>query len=342
MLAETVAVTLQASVRAAITGLGGAVASVGAGLAVGFSALVYSSKLADGELSERYAFSIPISDISSNLEQDLNAIAVAGGAIDLPYRVSSKPTVDGHSELLIVKTDGLSVPSKVRVAAAKFKSEQNVYAVTTADIPPRTFTWTPIVDLGNSSTTLPFESPASSIYNGATITLVEGRIDTFPVISDVSFDDFITVFPVGSGLPPIYTMFRDPREDAGIASGAGQPVSGTWLSAASRGEGAPVPSQIADQLRGKEFKHFRAFREAFWIAVTNHSELARQFDPGSLAALAKGYSAFVKRSDRAGGRVKYELHHKVYISRNGDIYNFDNISIVTPKRHIEIHQENKS
>nr|WP_323369765.1 hypothetical protein [Pseudomonas helleri] len=49
-----------------------------------------------------------------------------------------------------------------------------------------------------------------------------------------------------------------------------------WLGAASQGEGAPIPSQIADQLCGREFRNFRAFREAFWKAVANDSELVRQ------------------------------------------------------------------
>ncbi|WP_413466745.1 hypothetical protein, partial [Pseudomonas aeruginosa] len=36
------------------------------------------------------------------------------------------------------------------------------------------------------------------------------------------------------------------------------------LGAASQGEGAPIPSQIADKLRGKTFKNWRDFREQFW------------------------------------------------------------------------------
>ena len=39
----------------------------------------------------------------------------------------------------------------------------------------------------------------------------------------------ITVFPTDSGLPPIYVMFRDPREDAGVATVMCQPVTGIWL-----------------------------------------------------------------------------------------------------------------
>ena len=133
-------------------------------------------------------------------------------------------------------------------------------------------------------------------------------------------------------------MFRDSREDAGVATRMGQPVTGIWLGAAAQGEGAAVPSQIADQLRGKEFRNFRAFREAFWRAVASDSELGEQFDPGRLAAMKKGFSPFTRKTERMGGRRKYELHHKQYVSKGGDVYSADNISVVTPKRHVEIHR----
>ncbi|NBF11439.1 bacteriocin immunity protein [Pseudomonas sp. Fl4BN1] len=30
--------------------------------------------------------------------------------------------------------------------------------------------------------------------------------------------------------------------------------------------------------------------------------------------MRKGYSAFVRKTERVGGRIKYELHHKQYLS----------------------------
>ncbi len=336
---EAAAVTLQAAIRAVITALGGLVASVGAGLAVGVSALFYSSKLANGELPERYAFSTPVSDLASDLGQDLNAVAAAGGTVDLPYRISSKTAADGQSEVFVVKTDGVAVPSKVRVVAATYDAAQNVYTATTADVPPRTLTWTPIVNPGNSSTTSPAEQPDPPVYTGATVTPVEGRIDTFSTVSEVSFDDFITVFPADSGLPPIYTMFRDRREDPGVATGVGQPVSGIWLGAASQGEGAPIPSQIADQLRGREFKNFRAFREALWRAVSNDPELIKDFKKFNADGMRDGLSPFPPKTEQVGGREKYEIHHVIGVGQGGDVYNIDNLRVTTPKLHVNIHSK---
>jgi hypothetical protein len=118
-------------------------------------------------------------------------------------------------------------------------------------------------------------------------------------------------------------------------------VLGLWTDAASIGEGAPIASQIADQLRGKEFRNFRKFRESFWRAVAADPILSQQFDQYDLELIKRGISAIVIKSERVGSRSKYELHHKEYIHLGGKIYNIDNINVMTPKRHIETHREHK-
>ncbi|KPY17035.1 MULTISPECIES: S-type pyocin domain-containing protein [Pseudomonas syringae group] len=337
---EAATVTLQAAIRSAVAALTNLAAGTASGLLVGVSALVYSPKLANGELPERYAFNTPLSDLTPELGKDLPAIAASGGTVDLPFRLSSKTAADGQSEVFVVKTDALTAPSKVRVVSAVLDVEQNTYSVTTGDVPPRILTWTPIVSPGNSSTTSPAEQPAPPVYTGAAVTPVEGRIDAFPAVSEASFDDFITVFPADSGLPPIYTMFRDRREDPGVATGVGQPVSGIWLGAASQGEGAPIPSQIADQLRGKEFKNFREFRETFWKAVANDPDLSKQFSSVNLARMKNnGYAPYAIPSEQVGGKVKFEIHHVVFLKNNGEIYGIDNLRVVTPKEHDALHSQ---
>ncbi|PHN38723.1 HNH nuclease [Pseudomonas avellanae] len=337
---EAATVTLQAAIRSAVAALTNLAAGTASGLLVGVSALVYSPKLANGELPERYAFNTPLSDLTPEFGKDLPAIAASGGTVDLPFRLSSKTAADGQSEVFVVKTDALTAPSKVRVVSAVLDVEQNTYSVTTGDVPPRILTWTPIVSPGNSSTTSPAEQPAPPVYTGAAVTPVEGRIDAFPAVSEASFDDFITVFPADSGLPPIYTMFRDRREDPGVATGVGQPVSGIWLGAASQGEGAPIPSQIADQLRGKEFKNFREFRETFWKAVANDPDLSKQFSSVNLARMKNnGYAPYAIPSEQVGGKVKFEIHHVVFLKNNGEIYGIDNLRVVTPKEHDALHSQ---
>ncbi|MEG2389868.1 MAG: S-type pyocin domain-containing protein [Pseudomonas sp.] len=198
--------------------------------------------------------------------------------------------------------------------------------------------WTPSVTPADSSTQLPVEESAPPRYFGGNLVPIEGRIDTYPVPGNIHFDDFILVFPPESGLPPQYVMFRDRRNDPGVASGYGEPVPSRWLEAAAQGEGAAIPSQIADKLRGKEFKSFRVFRETFWKTVFNDGKLADLFNATRLNEMKKGKAPIVRFSDTTGARVKYELHHKVGLAEGGDLYNADNINIVTPKAHVEIHK----
>ncbi|WP_165668879.1 S-type pyocin domain-containing protein [Metapseudomonas otitidis] len=330
--------TLQGAIRAAMAALAGFAASTAAGLMVGVTALVYSPKLANGERPERYSLSTPLSDLAPGLgQQELEAAAAVGGMVDMPYRLSSKTAADGQSEVIVVKTDNVLVSSKVRVVAATYDAAQKLYTVSTGDVPARTLTWTPIADPIDSSSSTPVDQPLPPIYTGASVTPVTGRIDTFPGIVEAGFNDFITVFPADSGLPPIYIMFREPREDAGTASGMGQPVSGVWLGEASQGKGAPVPTQIADQLRGKQFDNFRGFREQLWINVASDPVLAGQFNAANLARMNKGLAPRARKADSVGGRRSFEIHHTTRIVDGGEVYDIDNMRIVTPKRHIEIH-----
>jgi hypothetical protein len=235
----------------------------------------------------------------------------------------------------------MSSPSEVTLVPVTYNAQHNIYIATTADTPPKTLTWTPIVQPGNSSTALPIEPPNPPVFTGASITPVAGRIDSFPEVTENSFDDYVFVFPIDSGLPPLYVMFRDRREDPGFALGSGTSVSGVWTDAASKGEGAPIPSQIADQLRGKEFRNFREFRESFWKAVAGDPILSQQFNLRNRVRMQNGRSAYVRKAEKIGARTKYELHHKHLISLSGQVYDIDNITLTTPKRHIEIHRAHK-
>ncbi|MBA1377879.1 S-type pyocin domain-containing protein [Pseudomonas brassicacearum] len=333
---------IRAALRAAVAMAVESLTALAGATLAGVGALLYSSKLANGELPERYALSTPLSELTPTQHHDLHAIAAIGGAVDLPVRLTSQAEADGQFEILVINTDGVTHPSTVRVVAVAYNKEQNLYTATTEDTPPRTLTWTPVVQPGNNSTTLPAEPPAPPVHTGASVTPIVGRIDPFPEITADSFDDYVFVFPIDSGLAPLYVMFRDRRQDPGVALGTGTPVTGIWTDAASIGEGAPISSQIADQLRGKEFRNFRKFRESFWRAVAADPILSQQFDQYNLELMKRGMSAIVIKSERVGSRSKYELHHKEYIHLGGEIYNIDNINVMTPKRHIETHREHKN
>lgn len=337
-IADNLMAGLAAVIRSAVAGLSGLAAGTASGLMVGVSAFIYSPTLGNGELPERFVLSHPLSDLLPGPLPDLHRLASERALLDLPVRLSPRPLTSNLVELLVVPVGGKRLPSGVRVIAAGYNPGENTYGTTLTDLPPTTVVWTPSVTPADSSTQLPVEESAPPRYFGGNLVPIEGRIDTYPVPGNIHFDDFILVFPPESGLPPQYVMFRDRRNDPGVASGYGEPVPSRWLEAAAQGEGAAIPSQIADKLRGKEFKSFRVFRETFWKTVFNDGKLADLFNATRLNEMKKGKAPIVRFSDTTGARVKYELHHKVGLAEGGDLYNADNINIVTPKAHVEIHK----
>ncbi|RTU03816.1 Pyocin-S1 [Pseudomonas aeruginosa] len=344
------AASLAQAISDAIAVLGRVLASAPSVMAVGFASLTYSSRTAEQWQDQtpdsvRYALGMDAAKLGLPPSVNLNAVAKASGTVDLPMRLTNEAR-GNTTTLSVVSTDGVSVPKAVPVRMAAYNATTGLYEVTvpstTAEAPPLILTWTPASPPGNQnpSSITPVVPKPVPVYEGATLTPVKATPETYPGVITLP-EDLIIGFPADSGIKPIYVMFRDPRDVPGAATGKGQPVSGNWLGAASQGEGAPIPSQIADKLRGKTFKNWRDFREQFWIAVANDPELSKQFNPGSLAVMRDGGAPYVRESEQAGGRIKIEIHHKVRIADGGGVYNMGNLVAVTPKRHIEIHKGGK-
>ncbi|MHC8337598.1 S-type pyocin domain-containing protein [Pseudomonas sp. HLT2-19-2] len=358
---QAIRAALQTGVAAVITA-GTAVASP---VIVGFASLLFPSPLGNGDLRQLsvplsdlapdnlhawslslseyepdslHALSVPLADLIPTHLNSLRPIGEANGEIELPIAIGSR-TVGNTTEFVVAAANGTTVPGKIPVRLATYDPSVNAYRSYNPDAPSIGMTWTPIVKPNNASTSLPPREPNIVVYDGTTLTALEGRIDTHPELDLYSFGGFITVFPVDSGIPPTFTMFRDRRDDPGVASGDGQPVSGNWLGAASTGQGAPIPMQIADKFRGREFSSFKSFRRAFWKAVASDEYLFEQFDRIDKASIKHGLSPKPHQTEHVGKRRKYEIHHVTPIDNGGAVYDIDNLRILTPKQHIQTHSK---
>jgi hypothetical protein len=188
-------------------------------------------------------------------------------------------------------------------------------------------------------TSLPAASPLPSSYPGGKVVSNPTQNETLPGVDPADANASIPGRPADAELPSPDVMFKDRRDDPGIAGGYGESISGTWLGDATRGSGAPIPSHIADQLRGREFSNFHRFREAFWKAVAQDPQLSKRMNRINLRQLQAGKPPFALIVDQTGGRVKLELHHKDPIAQGGTVYHMDNLVVLTPKRHIELHKD---
>lgn len=203
-----------------------------------------------------------------------------------------------------------------------------------------TLIWTPAADPSNTLGIPALEgapqAPQIWIYPP---TEQADNIIVSPLYPD-AYKDFILVFPADSGVQPLYIVMNV-RLDPCTVTGQGKDVTGIWLAGASAGLGAPIPTRIASQLSGKSFSSFDAFRKTFWTAVGNDPELFSQFKPANQSKLRNGKAPFAQRPEHNGENARYEIHHIENIQHGGAVYDVDNLAIMTPKRHVEIHKEDR-
>lgn len=183
--------------------------------------------------------------------------------------------------------------------------------------------------------------PVTPVHTGTEVKQADSIVTTTLPVADIpALQDFIYWQPdaTGTGVEPIYVMLNSPRDLPGKASGKGEKVGEKWLNIAGKELGAPIPSQIADKLRGREFENFDAFRKAFWTEVGKAPELSKQFIQANKKRMSQGLAPRARYKDTVGGRRSFEIHHHKQISQGGGVYDVDNLRVTTPKRHIDIHR----
>ena len=151
------------------------------------------------------------------------------------------------------------------------------------------------------------------------------------------YQDAIIWFPTKPEIAPIYLSISV-RNQPGVVTGIGEDVPGEWLDHARAGLGAPIPTSIADSLRGREFSSFNSFRRAFWVAVSRDPSLAGQFSEDSLSRMQEGKAPRARDGDMVGKRQTHDIHHVEQVSEGGEVYNVDNLRVNTPKNHIDVHK----
>jgi hypothetical protein len=332
-VAEAAYSALGEAIAAAIARL---VATTIPSLAVGTLAMAWPSTLGNSE--RRYLISTPLASLTPPGGPDLAILAASATSIDLPYLLAGSEHENGMD--LYVVPGGKPVP----VRAATFDSERQVYSLA-LDNPQRILTWTPASAPGGedgSSTSLPPAPPGTVVYTGSTLNPVRTETEGYPALDLLDQERLIITFPMDSGLPPILVVFKSPRYEAGTSTGNGTQVSDTWRKSAASLEGAPIPAQIADLLRGKEYRSFDAFRRQFWKAVANDPELSKQYHHKDLARMKEnGYAPRVDYIDNYMSQATFVIHHYVPISEGGGVYDMENLRIMTPSTHHQVHYGSK-
>ncbi|MEL7159234.1 MAG: DUF4157 domain-containing protein, partial [Bacteroidota bacterium] len=109
-----------------------------------------------------------------------------------------------------------------------------------------------------------------------------------------------------------------------------------WLRTTGGGVGL-IPRHIADRLRNRNYANFAEFRADFWREVGNDPVLSVGFSPGNVTSMRKGKAPGAIPAQQHKGQKVYEIHHITPVEHGGDVYNLDNLSIVSPRFHHDIH-----
>ncbi|WP_259741258.1 S-type pyocin domain-containing protein [Pseudomonas fluorescens] len=168
---------------------------LGGPVLVGFAALLMPSRLGNGD---RFAMSVPFSELSSESPQTLREIADRRDTLEMPVGLGVRRLGAG-AEVFVASADDFHIRSSVLVLNAAYDLLNDVYETALPDSPTDFLTWTPAISPGNSSTESPLVDVDSPAYSGASIIPVEGRLDLHPVLVE-GWERFIIVFPEIRGL----------------------------------------------------------------------------------------------------------------------------------------------
>ncbi|QMV16203.1 S-type pyocin domain-containing protein [Vibrio spartinae] len=305
------------SVLKSLSGLALRVAKVGLSPATAALALFMPSKLADGTLYD---------------EENLRHMAVANTNIRLGFNPSGQ--IYGYH------VKGAEIP----VRHVEQVGEKFVVALES----DHTLEWVPIQpeDKDSHLTTSPIPALDSYpiwIHPESGEAELTGTNEPYSTpIHQPDVKDYILTFPVESGLPALYVVYQEnPRHESGVVTGYGEDITDQWLTTAGKELGAPVPSQIADKLRGCEFSNFDRFRKAFWLTVSEDENLMSQFNRHNQKKIRAGKAPFAPQNQKYGEIMRFEIHHVEEIQHGGAIYDVDNMRVVTPKNHKRIHYGDK-
>jgi len=115
-------------------------------------------------------------------------------------------------------------------------------------------------------------------------------------------------------------------------------VKGPWLKGKDSGL---IPKQIANKLKGREFKNFKQFRKSFWKEISKDKSLFSNFSKANQKKIRQGLSPIAPKNQWHGKRRSYELHHIVPINKTAKVYDMDNLLVTSPKLHISLHKAKK-
>nr|WP_312203703.1 S-type pyocin domain-containing protein [Pseudomonas monteilii] len=285
--------------------------------------MLYAARLGDGE---RMGVTVPLALMTPGADLTQEANRKVGQTLELPLRMNAVP--DGtQTEVYLAATDGSGILRDVRVRQAQWDTTQGAYRFTAEGPGGATLLWHPATPPSTLSTFNPKDASFTTGFPivedlqkhlpGNIIVPPQPDIRTFPELPDLHIDDYVIIFPADSGLAPIYVMLRNPRNLPGVASGNGVVTPDRVLDAATTAAGAPIPTRIAERLKGRRFSRFDRLREAIWMEIAADEVFTQHLDFLDADNMRNGVAPYAPENQWVGRRMKIEIHHKHEIASGG-------------------------
>ncbi|MFJ7281482.1 S-type pyocin domain-containing protein [Pseudomonas sp. NPDC099000] len=217
---ETYRVALQKSVRSAVAEFTWQITS-GTEAHQGQYAAVLRMEFSSRAEVGRYAVCVPLHefqpieghdwhDLAANTADVDIAFRMISGTYDVPAGTMSQGVrlISTLLQVAITPTNGNTLSSKVRVRPAVWKDSMQAYCFTADGAAPVTVSWRAPAALE----TTPDQGATTEYRLGFLQSPPVPLLEPFDGRTEIKFDDYIVVFPTGSGVDPLYVMFRDRRE----------------------------------------------------------------------------------------------------------------------------------
>lgn len=178
--------------------------------------------------TEMYGLCVPLAELHPIEGQDWQSLAMSQAEVAMRFRMNSGTysvppgslsrglrQIQTLLQIAITPTNG----SKVRVRAAVWDERLSAFSFTADGTVPVTVSWLTPVTLEN----IPALAPPLESRIGVLQSPVVPLLETFNHVDAIQFDDYVVVFPMDSGLDPLYVMFRDRREYPDMAIAEAKP-----------------------------------------------------------------------------------------------------------------------
>jgi replicative DNA helicase len=76
-------------------------------------------------------------------------------------------------------------------------------------------------------------------------------------------------------------------------------------------------------------------------AIEQDAELRTHFSAASWEDMKRGAAPVSPAPGRAGARQTFNIHHIRPVAQGGGVYDLDNLVIITPRAHIDLHRKEK-